>query len=422
MIRPREIIATSLICSQLHLKSQPNDERSEDKINQIQDNQERREKASLDSFRVDPEIIEVVYNQYFQNGNNSAVTGGIGTEKLIVYGPSLKVTNKKDKNTFQIQTGVDIISSASADNIDFIPSSPSRIDPRGYVDVNIGKFNPRRNLNLEIGSGLSLESDYFSFKTQIGANKKLNPQSEIGFVFQLFLDDLRWGLGNPGYYRLERLIYPAELRFKEWHDETHRHTKVVKMSYSQVMNKRNVLGVFFDFTHQEGLLATPFHRIYFSDYSIGVEQLPSTRQKGSLAVRLNSFVGGNVILKNSINPYMDSFGINSVSIENQTAIKLTPEFILLPGFRYYSQTSARYFKPYEEHDSGTKYHTSDYDLSAFETYTMGVGFKKHYNSQSSKRTVLRTWMLRYSHMIRTDGLKAHIISTSVMLNKKKKAK
>ena len=66
--------------------------------------------------------IELLYNHYVQDGSNSAVTGGIGTEKLIVYAPAIKVSHKSKQNIFSLNAGADIISSASTDNIDFIVS------------------------------------------------------------------------------------------------------------------------------------------------------------------------------------------------------------------------------------------------------------------------------------------------------------
>ena len=76
--------------------------------------------------------IELVYKHYLQDGNNSAVTGGIGTEKLMVYGPELSLKSEFKKNTISLNLGTDIISSASTDKIDFVVSSASKVDKRTY--------------------------------------------------------------------------------------------------------------------------------------------------------------------------------------------------------------------------------------------------------------------------------------------------
>ena len=54
--------------------------------------------------------IELVYNHYLQDGNNSAITGGIGTEELTVYGSSLSVKRTSGKNSYTLNTGSDILS------------------------------------------------------------------------------------------------------------------------------------------------------------------------------------------------------------------------------------------------------------------------------------------------------------------------
>src|SRR5438105_46380 len=75
--------------------------------------------------------VQLVFSYYDQDGNNSAVTGGVGTEKLTVYAPGVNIKHTFNTyNTISLNTGVDVISSASTDNIDFIVSSASVLDTR----------------------------------------------------------------------------------------------------------------------------------------------------------------------------------------------------------------------------------------------------------------------------------------------------
>ncbi|MBK7173902.1 MAG: hypothetical protein IPH84_11855 [Bacteroidales bacterium] len=88
--------------------------------------------------------IEWLYGQYMQDGNHSAVTGGIGTEKLSVYGPSLKIRTITGKNTLTIKLGSDIITSASTDKIDFVVSSASRRDARNYIHWDFSRNSRKK--------------------------------------------------------------------------------------------------------------------------------------------------------------------------------------------------------------------------------------------------------------------------------------
>jgi len=125
----------------------------------------------LDSIKNNRTEIVLVYNHYIQDGNNSAVEGGAGTEKMTVYGPSLSINRINNKREIGIQFGSDIISSASVDNIDFI-SSVSMVDIKGYINTSYKRSF--RKFKIIAGSKASVESDYFSLGGSLGIEKTDN--------------------------------------------------------------------------------------------------------------------------------------------------------------------------------------------------------------------------------------------------------
>jgi hypothetical protein len=58
----------------------------------------------------------------------------------------------------------------------------------------------------------------------------------------MFFDDLRWGRLHDG--QPEKLIYPAELRTKEWFDHYRRNSYNIEFGYYRVINKRDVVGIY----------------------------------------------------------------------------------------------------------------------------------------------------------------------------------
>ena len=363
------------------------------------------------SIKVNKTEVEFLYNQYIQDGNHSAVTGGEGTEKLLVYGPSLKVKKTFGKNKLNIQIGSDVISSASTDNINSIVSSASKVDTRSYTDIQYSRLLAKNNLTLNAGLGFSIESDYFSSLKYLGFEKiSKNEMQTYSAQLQIYNDDLRWGRLNEDYYRPVKLIYPAELRTREWYDVYHRNSYNLKMGFTQIIDKKNILGFFGQLSFQEGLLATPFHRIYFSNGSLAVEQLPRKRFKEAATIKWNRFLGGNTILRNTINAYADNFGVLGFAFENETAIKLNARWILTPGFRFYLQRGSKYFAPKEAHDVNEKYYTSDFDLSKFRSYKSGILFQYKPPLKYGKRIFINTVSLHYHYYYRSDGLQAHICS------------
>jgi len=356
--------------------------------------------------------VEILYSQYLQDGDRSAVTGGIGTEKLIVYGPSLRVKKTNSKNQeWAISGGADVISSASTDNINSILSSASRVDTRGYLNVDYAQpVAAKKDWELNLGTGISMESDYLSVPIKLGLSHT-SPDQMRSYFFstQCNLDDLRWGRFDDDYYKPVKLIYPSELRDTAWFDNYVRQSYNFKFGMTQVINKRMILGIFPSFTFQKGLLSTPFHRVYFNDGQLRVENLPSTRRKYSLGFKLNTFVAGNLVLRNDLDFYHDDFDITSFSFGNETAILINPKWTLTPFVRYYIQSRSKYFASFQDHRPDEQYYTSDYDLSKFRSYKAGLSIR-YAPFINKRRIAYDSFLIRYAYYSRTDGLRAHIIS------------
>src|SRR5687768_14515199 len=127
--------------------------------------------------KVDKTEIEVLYSHYLQDGNNSAVTGGIGTEKLSVFAPGIKIKNTRNGRTsYAFKGGVDLITSASTDKIDFVKTSASYFDQRIYFNFSGARRVKAQNLWIGASTGFSGESDYTSlnFSTNLEYSPKDN--------------------------------------------------------------------------------------------------------------------------------------------------------------------------------------------------------------------------------------------------------
>ena len=96
-------------------------------------------------------------------------------------------------------------------------------------------------------------------------------------------------------------------------------------------------------------------------------------------------------------------------------IKISDKFTLYPTYRYYQQTAADYFAPFESNLSTQDFYTSDYDLSKFDSNQYGLGIK--YSDILAKTEVfnfgLKSIDLRYNSYSRSDGLNSGIISFGI---------
>jgi len=373
--------------------------------------------------KISKSSIQIVYSQYIQDGNHSAITGGIGTEKLKVYWPEFIFNEELDSvNSYSVDAGVDVISSASLDNIDFIKSSASRVSSRVYLTLGYDR-NLRKNRNLTIGAKgfFSIESAYTSLGGELSLNWSSTDLSrQFSAELEGYFDDLRWGRLNGE--RPLRLVYPVELRYREWFSEYRRRSYNLNLAWQQTINAKMILRFMPGISYQQGLLATPYHRVFFKDSSERVENLPDHRIRIPIGIQLNSFIGGRYILRSYYRFYWDDFGILAHDFSLELAAKLSPVFTLTPLIRIYTQTAASFFKPYRGADPAQPIYSSDYDLSAFTSYEAGLELRFAGFAKQRRRIYANDIDFRYSFYKRTDGLYAHMISTILDLNTKKKLK
>lgn len=351
--------------------------------------------------------IQALFSYYTQEGEHSAVTGGRGTEDLQVYSTAVSVARQQDSTrSYHVMAGFDIISSASTDNIDFEMSSASKTDFRVYMKAAIARKLRGTGFTAGFNGVFSFESDYLSLGPGAYLTHKNNDQTrEWTLTAQVYFDDLRWF----DHWKHDELVYPVEMRYKEWFDSYTRTSYNLAFSLYQVINRRMTLGVYPGVTLQSGLLSTPFHRVYFNDTSGRVENLPGKRLKLPLGVQLNVFIGSRWIMRTYYRYYWDDFGITAHTVSVESPIKLSRVVTLIPFVRLYRQSAADHFKSYGMHDTDQEFYTSDYDLSQFESHKSGLGFRYAPYSGEGK-TIFKAVEVRYAFYKRSDGLTANMVS------------
>ncbi|WP_336691034.1 MULTISPECIES: DUF3570 domain-containing protein [unclassified Chryseobacterium] len=356
----------------------------------------------------------LVSSYYKQDGNNSAVTGGIGSEKLTDVSNTIDVTmvkyDKKDrKNKFNVSVGIDHYTSASSDMIDLkANSSASHADNRIYPALSWSRENTEKGTTLMAGVSTSFEFDYTSYGANIGFSQKTkNRMGEFTAKFQTFLDQVK-------------LVTPIELRTgsntgKE-HDDygtSGRNTFALSLAYSQIINQNFQVEFLADGVQQTGYLSLPFHRVYFNDKSVHQEALPDKRFKIPLGVRANYFLGDKVILRAYYRYYTDDWGLKSNTFSLETPVKISPFVSVSPFYRYYSQTAAKYFAPYQQHTAFDDFYTSNYDLSKFDSHFYGAGIRISPKNGLFGVERLNMLEIRYGHYTKSIGMKSDIISLNL---------
>lgn len=352
--------------------------------------------------------ISLLFSYYSQDGNNSPVTGGLGTEQLTDLTSKIIVNLVlDDKNTVTFDGGFDMYSSASTDNIDDFVSSASAKDTR--VHANFGYSRKAKNgLTWGLKAGGSTEYDYNSIQLSGYVSKtSLDGNRTFGLSAQAFID--RW-----------EIIYPRELRGREWVTTDQRRSYSVSASFSTVINKRMQASISADVVTQSGLLSTPFHRVFFTNQTEArVERLPFNRLKIPVGIRFNYYATDYLLLRAYYRFYWDDWGITGHTLALEAPIKLNRFFSVYPFYRYHTQSEANYFAPFGQHTGEFQYYTSDYDLSNLSSHQYGLGLRyspangigaMRIPGKSNRLLMLKEINLKYGHYSRTPSLTSNIFS------------
>ncbi|NHF57929.1 DUF3570 domain-containing protein [Flavobacteriaceae bacterium TP-CH-4] len=384
--------------------------------------------------------IDLLFSYYGQDGNNAAVTGGQGTEELTDATSSVVVRiPMNEDDVLTVDVGISAYTSASSSNVNPLDGDPNR--PVSPFSASSGAsrsdqlihFNPSYQHSSEdrnsVWTGnvyVASEYDYFSVGAGGSYAHLFNEKNtEFSIGANVFLD--KW---NPQY--------PIELRtgffdsrtvgngmydpmFQAFTNEN-RNSYSLSLGLSQILGKKLQGSVFMDVVLQNGLLSTPFQRVYFNDtenFFIGefqladdVERLPDSRLKIPIGARLNYYLNDRLIVRSYYRFYYDDWGITGHTANLEIPVKLSDSFTIYPSYRFYSQTAADYFYQKEAALSTFDFYTSDYDLSEFNAhqYGMGLRYKDIFTRASIFSFGLKTVDLRLNKYDRSDGLSSYIVT------------
>ena len=440
--------------------------------------------------------VDFLASYYVQDGSRSSVSGGIGSEKLTDIASNITVAMPlNDDDVLTVDIGISAYSSASSSNINPFNSSGASggngdddddDDRNGYsnpggtsqpygspwqassgasksdqlvsVMANYSHSSDSRNFIWNSDVSFSNEYDYTSVGFGGGIAALFNEKNtEINLKANVYLDQWRpiyptelheyskYGTNflNQGYFSgvtvyNENGITATEkylpTKFRDL-TLTNRNSYSASFGFSQILTKRLQLSLFFDVLQQQGLLSTPYHRIYFADktnFFIGqsqfisnyesssnsgvfkladdVERLPDTRFKLPIGARLNYYISERLVLRTYYRYYSDDWNIHAQTASIELPVKISDKFTVFPTFRYYTQTASQYYAPYEKHLSTEQFYTSDPDLATFDTKQIGFGvnYTDIFASAKIWQFGLKNVDFRFHQYERTDRLKASI--------------
>jgi len=382
--------------------------------------------------------IDLVSSYYTQTGDHSPVTGGIGTQQVTDFSNGLNlnlVWNNwaNNKNTLSLGLGYDHHSSASAGYVALNGGSKTG-GTRLYPSVDWTVENAKTGNTFGIGAYYSGEYNYKSKELDVHWSfKTADKNGEFGIKLQAYLDKVTMILpselvhppatSQPGTTIITTASGNVEIlsasgqvlsNTKSSLPTSDRNTFTAALSYTQQVSERLQFSILGDAVYQNGYLGLPFHRVYFIGQDTAVvEKLPSSRFKLPIGARMNYFLGDNIILRAYYRYYMDNWGIRSNTASLEIPYKITPFFSVSPFYRYYDQTAARYFAPYQAHSPTDQFYTSNYEYSNFRSDFYGIGFRVAPPKGVFGWQNLHDLEIRYGHYAQTTDLVSDVISLNL---------
>ena len=436
--------------------------------------------------------VDFMVSYYKQDGVHSSVSGGMGSEKLTNLASNIIVAMPlNEDDVLTVDMGLSAYTSASSSNINpynksgasggggddddklmngggggtvaptgtpwQASSGASAQDALASAVINYSHSSDSRNFIWNADVAFSNEYDYTSIGFGGGIAKLFNEKnSEVSFKLNAYLDQWRpiyptelheygiYGAGfqTSGFFNGITVLDQAGVastaylpsKFSLW-NSTARNSYSASVGFSQVLTKKSQISIFFDILKQEGMLSTPYHRIYFADkanYYIGnasdipnyespnnlgvyrladdIERLPNSRFKFPIGMRWNYYISERLILRTYYRYYTDNWDLTAHTASVELPIKITDKFTVFPMYRYYTQTQTKYFAPFEKHLSTEQYYTSDYDLSTFNAnqYGLGVSYTDLFTATKIWKFGLKNIDFRFNHYDRSDGLSSNI--------------
>ncbi|TRX32801.1 DUF3570 domain-containing protein [Flavobacterium sp. ZT3R18] len=403
-----------------------------------------------------PTKISLLSNYYDQDGDRSAVNGGLGSQKLESFSQEVHLYLPiKSVDAVAIDTGIDHFTSASLATIDKYVSAASSgntgvsgDETRIYGNVAYEhQLSP--TVTVAPRAGFSSEYDVQSVNAGLSLSKKLKKNDQVlSTSFGATVD--RWMVVHPGEFRASALdaetgasassvnpyatpfVYSGEAIEKDgqMYPVDYRTSYALVNGFSFAINQKMNASVGLDLLAQKGLLSTPFHRVYFNDgigdeyqKEVRIEKLPRERYKIAISGRFNYFLDPAIVLRTYARLYKDTWDINSITFGMETVLKVNKSFAITPFARFHYQEGTSYYAAYGQHVyNPEEFYTSDMDLATFSAVRTGLALryvpfanaKLDANGKPIQHFVaMKDIGLRYAHNNRQDGLTGSSLSFEI---------
>lgn len=233
-------------------------------------------------------------------------------------------------------------------------------DHRNAIDASL-THDAGGNSTTTIDASYSTERDYHA--TAIGAEHTLPLNAALT-------------LGFGGSFSHD-IVEPTDALIFDRITHAEKNTLSAFGSLSWVMNKASVIESGIQINYQSGYLSDPYKLA-----TVGDVQLPDTRpdRRTEVAwlVRYRYAVNADAALHLDSRVAANSWGQKSFTVEAAWYQSLSGGWQLVPGVRYYTQDSARFYAPFFVAEDAGDFYSSDYRLGGFGSLSANINLRKQF--------------------------------------------
>jgi len=157
-------------------------------------------------------------------------------------------------------------------------------------------------------------------------------------------------------------------------DKDNRDEGKVDISLTQLLSPTASIQLVYSYMNSKGFLSSPYPYMIQGNTFIGFENYPDTREGHAFALKGLQYIDEDNSLNYGYRYYTDDWDISSHTIHAEWLHDLNENWMIGTRLRYYTQSGSNFAKDLGQYSPSDTYVASDYRMTAFDSYDIGVPF------------------------------------------------
>ncbi|HJS92552.1 MAG TPA: DUF3570 domain-containing protein, partial [Steroidobacteraceae bacterium] len=181
--------------------------------------------------------------------------------------------------------------------------------------------------------------------------------------------------------------------------------RVYGLSISQILTRSLIGTLNYQFSSDQGYLASPYRLIRYADpnnpvgYSLAPQIYPGTRTMDALAASLKYYLPYRAALTGKYRFFSDSWGIVAHTLQLDYVQPIRHHWTLDGNIRYYRQGAASFYSDLFPYANYSNYMARDRELAAFHSITIGLEASYAFSIPRARWIQKSTATLKFDRMM-----------------------